>query len=83
MKKILNNGLTIVLKSTSENAQEVSLTFKCGHVNEPKIGIAAVYENIVKQNANNLMSICGGSMTSFVTGVKTSITVAGKNIYDN
>ena len=31
MKKILNNGLTIVLKSTSENAQEVSLTFKCGH----------------------------------------------------
>lgn len=83
MKKILNNGLTIVLKSTSENAQEVSLTFKCGHVNEPKIGIAAVYENIVKQNANNLMSICGGSMTSFVTGVKTSITVAVKNLYDN
>ena len=81
MKKILANGLT-VLCSISNN-QEVSLTFKCGHVNEPKLGLAAVYENIVAQNSSNLGSVCGGSLTSFVTGVKSSITVAIKSLFDN
>ena len=50
MKKILNNGLTIVCKDVNK-FEEVSLTFKCGHINEPLVGIAGVYEKIVTQTA--------------------------------
>ena len=85
MKKILNNGLTIVCKN-SNKFEEVSLTFKCGHVNEPKVGIAAVYEKIVTNNSSALGSILGGSMTSFVIsnqpGKLISIEEAVKALYD-
>lgn len=83
IKKVLENGVTVLCSVT--NNSELSLTIKSGHINETKVGIAAVYENIVAQNANNvnLMSISGGSLTSFVTRVKSSITVALKYLYDN
>ena len=85
MKKIFNNGLIIVSKS-SNKFEEVSLTFKCGHVNEPKVGIAAVYEKIVTNNSPALGSILGGSMTSFVISNKPgsliSIEDAVKALYD-
>lgn len=68
MKKILNNGLTIVAKESACQNLEVSVTFKGGHGNESKLGLAAVYENIVQQGAKCLSSIFGGSLTSFVTG---------------
>ena len=83
IKKVLGNGVTVLCSEAK--VPEVSLTIKSGHINETKVGVAAVYENIVAQNANNfnLMSICGGSLTSFVTGAKGSITVALKYLYDN
>ncbi|MCI5634080.1 MAG: hypothetical protein MR350_01295 [Alphaproteobacteria bacterium] len=86
MKQILKNGLTIVSKN-SNKFEEVSLTFKCGHVNEPKVGIAAVYEKIVTNNSSALGSIYGGSMTSFVVSSKPgdeliSIDDAVKVLYD-
>lgn len=82
MKKTLSNGLVLVLKNTGSNSKEISLTFKCGHVNEPKLGLAAVYEKIVQRNAENIASVCGGSMTSFAMSVKSSVTIAMKKLYD-
>ncbi len=83
IKKVLENGVTVLCSVT--NNPELSLTIKSGHINEAKVGLAAVYENIVALNANNenLMSICGGSLTSFVSGVKSSVNVALKYLYDN
>lgn len=89
MKKIIfENGLTFICNETNVNDKELSLTFRCGHINEPKLGLAALYEHIVQQQlAKNLGSVCGGSLTSFflplddiVTGVKSlyNWTVAKK-----
>ena len=65
MKKILANGVTIVCKNACE-FKEVSLTFKSGHANEPKVGIAGVYEKLVTSNTHGTGSVFGGSMTSFI-----------------
>ena len=85
MKKIFNNGLVVISKS-SNKFEEVSLTFKSGHMNEPRVGIAAVYEKIVTSNSPALGSILGGSMTSFVISNKPgsllSIEEAVKALYD-
>ncbi len=66
----MENGITLVCRENNSANLEVSVTFKCGHINEPMLGIAAVYENVVHQASNNkVMSVYGGSMTSFVTTV--------------
>lgn len=73
MKKVLGNGVTIVCK-TAREFEEMSVTFKCGHVNEPVVGVAGVYEKLVTMTAKSpkLGSVLGGSMTSFVvSGVST------------
>lgn len=78
MKKVLGNGVTIVCKSTRA-FEEMSLTFKCGHVNEPVVGIAGVYEKLVLMTSKFPMgSIFGGSMTSFVVR-----NVSGTNPVDS
>lgn len=68
-KKVLGNG--VVLLHVANNGQagfELSLTFKCGHQNEPKLGLAALYENMVlRQAGGNLSAIYGGNLTSFQT----------------
>ena len=79
MKKILNNGLTIVCKDVNK-FEEVSLTFKCGHINEPLVGIASVYEKIVASNSPKLGSILGGSMTSFVLRNTDGVNTINKAI---
>lgn len=79
MKKILNNGLTIVCKDVNK-FEEVSLTFKCGHINEPLVGIAGVYEKIVANNSPKLGSILGGSMTSFVLRNTDGVNTISKAI---
>lgn len=70
MKKIvLNNGITILSVENNKCGFEVSLTFKCGHQNEPKLGLAALYENIVlRQAGGGLSAVYGGNLTSFQTG---------------
>ena len=79
MKKIMNNGLTIVCKDVNK-FEEVSLTFKCGHINEPLVGIAGVYEKIVASNSPKLGSILGGSMTSFVLRNTDGVNTISKAI---
>lgn len=93
MKKIIfENGLTFICNETNRNDKELSLTFRCGHINEPKLGLAALYEHIVQQQlAKNLGSVCGGSLTSFflplddiATGVKSLYNwTLAKKLNDN
>ena len=68
-KVVLNNGITILcVENNSTSGFEVSLTFKSGHQNEPKLGLAAVYEKIVEQQAQGEISaVYGGNITSFFT----------------
>lgn len=68
-KIVLENGITILcVENNSASGFEVSLTFKSGHQNEPKLGLAAVYEKIVEQQAQGEISaVYGGNITSFFT----------------
>lgn len=79
MKKILANGVTIVCKNACE-FKEVSLTFKCGHANEPKVGIAGVYEKLVISNTRGMGSLFGGSMTSFNVHKTSGINTLNKAV---
>lgn len=71
MKKILENGITLVIQERNAAGFELSLTFAGGHQTEPKLGLAALYEQIVKQQTNSqtpwLQAVYGGNITSFTT----------------
>ncbi len=68
MKKTLANGVTLVGHVSNESGFEVSLTFGGGHQTEEKLGLAAVYENIVSRQARGeLQAVYGGNITSFTT----------------
>lgn len=79
MKKILANGITIVCKNACV-FKEVSLTFKSGHVNEPKVGVAGVYEKLVTSNSPGIGSLFGGSMTSFIVCKMDGVSTLNKAI---
>lgn len=69
LKKVLENGITLVCCKSNGSGFEVSLTIKSGHQNEPKLGLAALYENIVATQAQGgISAVCGGNITSFFTG---------------
>ena len=69
--KVLNfrNGLTLLMGSSSRKQSELSLVIKTGHINEPKLGLAALYENIIVRMARksgvNLIPSYGGNLTAF------------------
>lgn len=79
MKKVVfENGLTLVLKEKNGSTFGLSVTFKCGHINEPKLGLAALYENIVSRlSESRIASVYGGSLTSFYTTGKTDDFASG------
>lgn len=83
MKKIIfENGLTLICNETG-SSKELSLTFRCGHINEPKLGIALLYEHIVQQQlSKKLGSVCGGSMTSFFVPITGNPGNSVKNLYN-
>ena len=51
----LNNGATIVIAECSSKELSVSVTVNVGHVNEPKLGIAALYENVLMKQVSHRM----------------------------
>lgn len=64
----LNNGATIVIAECSSKELSVSVTVNVGHVNEPKLGIAALYENVLMKQVSRVQTVYGGTVTSFFTG---------------
>jgi len=82
MKKIIfENGLTFICNAAKNSDEELSLTFRCGHINEPKLGLAALYEHIVQQLSKNLGSVCGGSITSFFLPISGNVAGSVKSLY--
>lgn len=75
MKKIiLNNGLTLVCceKNVRKSGYDylLSVTFGGGHITEPRLGVASLYEKLVTSTDGTLRSFCGGDITSLYTGGK-------------
>lgn len=76
-KIILKNGATVLYKKSAQMG--VSLTIKVGHLNEPKLGIAAVFERVVGLLAKEqVMSFYGGSMTSFFCGASDDVQLIAR-----
>ena len=68
MKKIvLSNGMKVV-KTNNSKVYSLSITVGIGHLNEPKLGLAAVCEKVLAPQLNNALAIQGGTITSFLTG---------------
>lgn len=68
MKKIvLSNGLRVV-KTNNSSVYSLSVTVAIGHLNEPKLGLAAVCEKVLSKQFNNAVAIQGGTITSYLTG---------------
>lgn len=72
MKKIIiKNGAVLVCNFKESSDVSIALTFGRGHLNETKLGVAAVYESIVQRAADKkIISMYGGSFTSFFTGME-------------
>ena len=68
MKKItLSNGIKVV-KTNNSKVYSLSITVGIGHLNEPKLGLAAVCEKVLAPQLNNALAIQGGTITSYLTG---------------
>ena len=52
----LNNGVTVVIANRASQVLSVSVTVNVGHVNEPKLGIAALYENVLMKQVSRLQT---------------------------
>lgn len=69
---ILKNGTTLLMNDSKSRSFEVSIVIKTGHINEPKLGLASLYENIVikqaKRSKKNIIPSYGGDITAFSTG---------------
>ncbi|MBR1648275.1 MAG: insulinase family protein [Alphaproteobacteria bacterium] len=46
----------------------MSLTVNVGHVNEPKLGIAALFEKVLLMQSTGIQAVYGGTITSYFTG---------------
>lgn len=64
----LNNGATVVLAECVLSGVSVSATVNVGHVNEPKLGIASLYENVLMKQFPKIQAVYGGTITSYITG---------------
>ena len=69
-KFILSNGVICVVTSGATGEFTLSATVKVGHINEPKQGLAAVYEKVMMLQSDKLQAVYGGTITSYLTGGK-------------
>jgi len=69
---ILENGTTLLMVGSQNRSFEVSIVIKTGHINEPKLGLASLYENVVikqsRRAKRNIVPSYGGDITAFTTG---------------
>lgn len=67
MKEIvtLNNGLDIIYAGHAKSTTGC-LSINVGHVNEPMLGIANLFEHVLLLQTKNITPIFGGTMTAYV-----------------
>lgn len=68
MKASLTHGATVVADVRGNDGFTIAATVKLGHINEPKLGIASVYEKILMLQNPNVQTVYGGTITSYLTG---------------
>lgn len=64
----LENGMTIFADVRSGKEFSVSATVNVGHVNEPRLGMAALYEKMLAYRCPKVQAVYGGVITSYLTG---------------
>lgn len=65
MKKFrLDNGMSVVCVETTRG-YSVCLSLNVGHVNEPKLGIANLFERTLLQQVKGIIPVFGGTMTAY------------------
>lgn len=65
------NGVVAVIDNRESNGITVAATVKVGHINEPKLGIASVYEKVLMLQKPDVQTVYGGTITSYLTGAAT------------
>lgn len=63
----LKNGMFVAYDEQTKQ-KSVCLAVGVGHVNEPKLGLANLYEKMVLMQVKSVMPIFGGTMTAYTTG---------------
>lgn len=71
-KFILSNGVICVVTPGTASEFTLSATVKVGHLNEPKLGLAAVYEKVIMLQDDLIQAVYGGTITSYLTGGKVA-----------
>ncbi len=64
---VLSNGMRVAVAQVRASVCTVSVTVNVGHINEPKLGIAALYEKMLLKKVPFVQAIYGGTITSFLT----------------
>jgi predicted Zn-dependent peptidase len=63
----LKNGMSVAYDELSQ-MKSVCLGVGVGHVNEPKLGIANLFEKMILMQVKSVMPVFGGTMTAYTTG---------------
>ena len=63
---ILDNGMSIVFACSAQN-YSVCASVNVGHVNEPKVGIAKLAENVLLSKLKGVLLVAGGTMTAYTS----------------
>ena len=64
----LENGATLVIVDRTSEDLSIAATINVGHINEPKLGMAALFENLLSKQVQNVQTVHGGTITSYLTG---------------
>ena len=73
----LNNGMSVVYAGQTKS-YSVALSVNVGHVNEPKLGIANLFERTLLIQSTGILPIFGGTMTAYTAGGNNLETVLSK-----
>lgn len=65
----LKNGLTVVVSNVGSELS-MSLTVNVGHVNEPNLGMAGLFEQVLTREFAGVQAVYGGTITSYLTGCR-------------
>ena len=65
-KVILSNGMSVVFAGNASK-YSVCASVNVGHVNEPKLGIAKVAENVLLSKLKGVLLVAGGTMTAYTS----------------
>lgn len=73
----LNNGMSVVCAGQTKS-YSVALSVNVGHVNEPSLAIANLFERTLLIQSTGILPIFGGTMTAYTVGGNDLDTVLAK-----